>query len=108
MFKRMEDWGNAFWRTLHLMAATHKTKQCNNDMIFNFISAFIMLLPCEQCRSKAQNILDVAAEAELNIALKDNEFLEWTIMFHNAVNMSLGKPIVPVQETAKLYMSSLS
>lgn len=80
------------------MAATSTDTPCDNDTIIHAVKAFVALLPCPVCRIKAQDILNTMM-SQLAVALDQNEFLKWTIEFHNVVNMSIGKPIRDVNQT---------
>ena len=100
-------WGMAYWILLHIIAKylpanskgeiPHEAK-----LIFmDFIRCLQRLLPCEKCRGHmAEQLKNYPIEKYLN---NRQDAFTFTVILHNAVNESLGKPKMDVKKAWMLY-----
>ena len=75
-------WGPSGWTMLHSMAL--EADRIDDSTFPDFVDSYIKHLPCEACKSHAQKYL-------LQWPV-ERPYFDWTVQFHNAVNIRLGKP----------------
>lgn len=84
-------WGSHVWATMHVLAL-------NESKNFGaFLDSLELLLPCKKCQMHFQ-------EYKTKNPLTGNNF-EWTVNFHNAVNIKLGRSTMTVEDARKQWAS---
>lgn len=90
-------WGPEVWRVFHAFAASFPRRPTLSDReaAHRYYRETIPdMLPCERCLSKYTTLLrSNPPETTGRTAL-----FEWTVNFHNIVNMLLHKPQFPLEE----------
>lgn len=93
-------WGPATWDTIHLLCYTAPETLGAAEQLryIAFFKALPYVLPCASC---SQHLLGhyESHPIENAVASRDSLF-EWSVAVHNAVNVMLGKPVMPL-ETAR-------
>jgi hypothetical protein len=70
---------------------------------FRRIWTFVSRLPCAECRDHATRfVLQNPPNLASTYALQ-----AWVWKFHNAVNLRLGKPLIPYEEYQRLYADEI-
>jgi len=83
-------WGPGVWWTIHIQAK-HATDHTKIQNFIKYIKFILPRLPCMKCREHATAYLKQnPIEEYLNMKDKNGLF-EWSRIFHNAVNIRLGK-----------------
>lgn len=98
-----KTWGSHFWNYVHLLAYYYPEEpdESVQKAAFHSVDAWRYLLPCHNCRDGFRAIIkEYPIEKYLN---NRTEFLQWTILAHNAVNKKVGAPELDFQ----LYMNKL-
>jgi len=91
-------WGTGAWRLLHCIAATYPKKPTDVDKkrYENFVRHMGPVLPCRYCRD---HMIDFLKIDPIRPSLVDRQqFMRWTIRFHNSVNTKLGYPTLGIRE----------
>ena len=92
VYNNMTDvWGPPLWKEIHLKSLTYST-----DEFRVFLDSVPGRIPCEKCRRHYN-----AYRAEHPIHNNTN-VLMWGIRFHNAVNLRLGKPVIPAPKAIEI------
>ena len=85
-------WGPLFWGTLHITALgypknpTYSDKKAAKD----FFESLQFLLPCQVCRGHyKEHLKKYPIMPHLD---RRDDLFKYTVMFHNEVNATLGKP----------------
>jgi len=99
-------WGPNAWKHFHFVALAYPEYPTANDKTnyYNFYLYFGKTLPCENC-------IDHYQETFKKIPIKlDNKatLLNWTIDFHNAVNLELNKKIYSYEEAINLINNNFN
>lgn len=76
-----ENWGPAFWKTLHVACLAAASR----DELQQFIDGYKLVIPCGSCRGHFIQIVD---ENPLPVL----EYFKWSVDVHNLVNDRIGKP----------------
>lgn len=100
-------WTACAWRTMHAFAASATTPEERLRFV-RWIHDFAYLLPCpKECRPHMLEFLHSKnPKYDVTRYLKDNvTLLQWTWIFHNAVNKRLGKKEVSFESVKKFYLS---
>lgn len=85
-------WGNAYWVTLHNVAANYPDKPTRTQQtkIKELITGLIENIPCDECKVHAKKYIKIHKIKAKN----KQELSKYLCNFHNNVNERLGKPIV--------------
>ena len=78
-------WGPAAWRLLHELAASPLFKR-----VTPLLDSWTRVLPCATCRQHLADHLKKQDNADM---ITSKGMYEYTVMLHNAVSASLGKPV---------------
>lgn len=99
-------WGPYLWYILHIISfsypeyPTYGDKRLYHDFYVNFKD----LIPCDNCKKHYNQHLH---QHPITPALDTRaDLIKWVIQMHNMVNISLGKPIMSVQEVLNAYHAS--
>jgi hypothetical protein len=92
--------GPGLWIAMHFMAARCKD-EADKITLVKYIRMLTENMGCVWCRQHAKEYIN---EHPLR-ASWDNLF-KWTVVFHNAVNERLKKPIMSLDDAAKIYMGN--
>lgn len=87
--------GNMLWKQLHTQAYNHNGTD-DSAFIANFgkqIPRFMTGCPCNEFWNKWIK--------ENPPRYGVNEYFEWTVKAHNAVNIKLGKPVMSLEDARK-------
>ena len=84
-------WGPPLWKEIHLKSLTLST-----DEFITFLDSLPGKIPCPKCTRHY-----IAYRAEHPIR-KNTNILLWGIRFHNAVNLRLGKPVIPPNKAIEM------
>jgi hypothetical protein len=96
-----KTWGNSVWYFIHFLAI-RQADGTQRVYYKRMMHSLAFLLPCEMCREHLQSHL---RDVPIDGFMSSNERLfEWTVILHNVVNRSLGKPVMGVVEARKLYV----
>jgi hypothetical protein len=90
-------WGPGTWLLLHSISFNYTTKK--RKEVENFLYSLNEVLPCRYCRESMTKHIK-KYPPNLN---SRREFVAWMIDFHNLVNVSLDKPVVPFDEAIAIY-----
>ena len=90
-------WGPGTWLLLHSISFNYTTKK--KKEVENFLYSLNEVLPCRYCRESMTKHIK-KYPPNLN---SRREFVAWMIDFHNLVNVSLDKPVVPFDEAIAIY-----
>ena len=96
-------WGPFFWHTMHISALGYPQQPTYGDKraAKEFYEAFAHLIPCSVCREHyAQNLQKFPLTPHLD---RRDDLFKWTVMIHNEVNKSLGKPVITEAESILFY-----
>lgn len=99
-----ETWGPFFWHTFHLVALGYPSQPSYSDKkaAKEFFESMMYLIPCPACREHYRVFL---GELPITPHLDDGQSLfRWTVVLHNRVNKSLGKPVFSESESRKYYL----
>jgi hypothetical protein len=101
-------WGPRLWRAFHLMANISDRRDIS-ALWRQFLYTSAAALPCAQCKGHFINYLknniivrQINPQTTTGQQFRDSIKTQLRI-FHNAVNIRLGKPIVPADAYAVLY-----
>lgn len=91
--------GPGFWASWHIRTLNY-TKKEEKMLIKKIIEWDIFNFPCMECRGHATEYL-----ARHPIVVDDNPFslFQWTVDFHNIVNMRLGKDFIEYEDAKKMW-----
>lgn len=85
-------WGPICWKMLeHILSAypDNPTRE-EADSMYNFITAFGQVLPCEKCRANFESHLEKYPLSDEVLSSNKNINI-WLINIHNEVNATTGK-----------------
>lgn len=94
-------WGPAAWKFFETAAFGYPDEPSKDEQqaAGDFFGSLVHMLPCEKCKQHfAQNIKNLP----VNVKSRDT-LSRWVVDFHNIVNESLGKPLVPYEQVAARY-----
>jgi hypothetical protein len=91
-------WGPFFWMTIHIVALGYPSKPSYTEKrsAKQFFESLANLIPCPVCREHYKKHITKTPISTYLDSKKD--LFKWTVDLHNAVNMSLGKPMWTVEE----------
>ena len=96
-------WGPFFWHTMHVAALGYPKEPTYTDKkaAKEFYESLQFMLPCGVCREHyARHIQSNPISTFLD---RRADLFRWTIMVHNEVNKTLGKPEMTEQEVMGYY-----
>lgn len=96
-------WGPFFWHTIHITALGYPKSPTYSDKkaAKEFYESLAFLLPCPICREHyATHLQKMPLTPHLD---RREDLFKWTIVLHNEVNASLGKPRVTEAEALMFY-----
>lgn len=99
-------WGPPVWDAIHFVAAGYPVAPTDADVraYGAFFRGLAAVLPCAPCRKHfAEHLERIPPDAPL--AAGRAEAFAWTVAFHNAVNESLHKPALTLEEAHARYFS---
>jgi len=94
--------GPGYWASWHIKSLQADTKERKSEIARN-IAIDISYFPCMKCRNHAKEYIK---GKPLMPAVRSGDPLslfKWTVEFHNAVNLRLGKPMINWQKAEKLW-----
>ena len=91
--------GPGFWASWHIRTLNFTSKE-DQELAKIVIERDIRNFPCMECRGHAMEYL---AKNPINIDGEKYTLFSWTVDFHNAVNMRLGKDYIDIQDAKKLW-----
>lgn len=96
-------WGPFFWHTIHISALGYPSEPTytHKKAAKEFYESLQVMIPCPVCREHYAEHLKLYP---LTPHLDSREDLfKWTVVLHNAVNKSLGKPEYSEQDSIEFY-----
>ena len=92
------EWGNTFWRFLHLISETYSGETKQKDAYSSLFLSLAQLIPCVNCKRDYEDYIQKEQNyTELMNALnhQDNSLLRsFVIKLHNSINSKLGKKVL--------------
>jgi hypothetical protein len=98
-----EVWGPFFWHTIHLVALGYPMdpSMAHKRAAKEFFEGLRFLIPCPICKDHyAQHLEKFPITPHLD---KRVDLYRWTILLHNEVNKTLGKPEYPEAQSIEFY-----
>jgi len=99
-----ESWGPFFWHTIHITALGYPEKptHAHKKAAKEFFESLKLLIPCPICRDHYNTHLE---KYPLTPHLDTRaDLFRWTILLHNEVNKTLGKPAFTESQVIQYYM----
>ena len=96
-------WGPFLWYILHIISFNYPLNPSYADkrIYHDFYVNFKDLIPCANCQKHYRQHLH---SNPITPALDSRaDLVKWVIQMHNLVNISLGKPIMTVEEVIAAY-----
>ena len=97
---------SGIWFCIHIVAKRCKTPEDAEDFI-KFMNIIADTLPCVECRSECKEYMEAhRLEYFKDVTDKYGNFtgiFKWSWMFHNSVNLRLGKPIMDIDTAYDMY-----
>ena len=90
--------GPGYWSSWHTRSITYKTIE-DQTVIKKSIIQDIETYPCGKCKTHAQNFLyrnPIPVDGKMAL-------FEWTVKFHNSVNLLLDKKFIELDEAVKMW-----
>jgi hypothetical protein len=94
-----EVWGPFFWNTIHIAALGYPSNpsHAHKKSAKEFFESLMMLIPCPICRVHYKEHL---AKYPIGPHLdRRTDLFRWTLLLHNEVSKSIGKPVFTEDET---------
>jgi hypothetical protein len=100
-------WGPSSWKSMHYITFGYPeqpSEEVKNNT-YNFFMALQYLLPCEKCRLdyKYHLLKNPLTEEILSSKAK---LTRWLVDIHNAVNISIGKPVLNYEQAKEMYTNT--
>jgi Erv1 / Alr family len=98
-----ETWGPFFWHTIHIVALGYPTNpsHAHKKAAREFFEALVHLIPCPICREHyTKHISTHPIGPHLD---RRSDLFRWTLLLHNEVNKTLGKPPFTEAEVLRHY-----
>lgn len=99
-----ESWGPFFWHTIHITALGYPAKptHAHKKAAKEFYESLKLLIPCPICRDHYNTHLE---KYPLTPHLDTRaDLFRWTILLHNEVSKTLGKPPFTESQVIEYYM----
>ena len=96
-------WGPFLWYILHIISFNYPLNPSYADkrIYHDFYVNFKDLIPCANCQKHYRQHLH---SNPITPALDSRgDLVKWVIQMHNLVNISLGKPVMTVEEVIAAY-----
>ena len=96
-------WGPFFWHTIHIVALGYPSEPTyvHKKAAKEFFESLQVLIPCPVCR---EHYAEHLQKAPLTPHLDSRtDLFKWTVVLHNAVNKSLGKPEFAEHDSIEFY-----
>lgn len=96
-------WGPFFWNTMHIIALGYSSTPTYGDKkaAKEFFESLLFLIPCPICK---KHYTDFLQEMPITPFLDNRSNLfKWTVMLHNKVNQTLGKPQFTESDSINYY-----
>ena len=101
-------WGSCAWAFIHYIALGYPENPTARDVddYMAFFSSLAGVLPCKACR---EHLFDHMIDMPPDQALRSGrgELFQWTVDLHNAVNISLNKPIRSASDMQVYYTTQI-
>lgn len=101
-----EYYGPGYWNMIHKQAFDIKNSKREDEFIIEIKKKFIAF-PCKSCSDEALKYLRNNDISKMkNIKLDNGKLIGmfyWTFVFHNVVNLKLGKPQMDFEIALTLY-----
>ena len=96
-------WGPQFWFILHIISFEYPENptEIDKNIYYSFYSSLRDILPCEMCKKHYREFLH--KHPLMPFLDKKADFIQWVIDIHNQVNISLGKPVLSLDEVLDIY-----
>lgn len=96
-------WGPFFWHTIHITALGYPSQPTytHKKAAKEFYESLSILIPCPICREHfAEHLKAYPITPHLD---SRTDLFKWTVVLHNAVNKTLGKPEFSEQDSIAFY-----
>lgn len=96
-------WGPFFWHTIHITALGYPSEPnyVHKKAAKEFYESLQVLIPCPICREHfAEHLTKFPITPHLD---SRSDLFKWTVVLHNAVNKSLGKPEFSEHDSIEFY-----
>lgn len=101
-------WGPHVWAAIHIICLGAPEVFQGNDHLsyFKFFDSLPYVLPCEKCREHLKQHME---KNPIDAALSGGRstLFSWSVKLHNAVNRSLNKPEMSVEDARRHWNSVL-
>jgi len=98
-----EVWGPFFWHTIHIVALGYPStpSYAHKKAAKEFYESLKILIPCPACRDHySAHVEKYPISPHLD---RNTDLFRWTLLLHNEVNKSLGKPAFTESQVLKDY-----
>ena len=105
MAQKPLGWGKPFWLTIHYVALGYPDDPTPSERAAYkaFFHGIPGVLPCSKCRP---HFSEVIARIPIEPYLSDSKALfTWTVLVHNEVNRSVGKPTWDVEHARATFLT---
>ncbi len=99
--------GPGAWFVIHVMALD-ATTLAKKRSFYNMMEAVVPKIQCTKCRGHAIEYLEKYPPKKTMFSThegQDVSMFRWSWVFHNRVNVRLGKPIIPFEQAYNIYMN---
>lgn len=96
----MQNVLTGIWYTIHSMALFSTSRE-KMEFYVEYINYLSNNFPCTKCIIHFKNYIKNNNPSKY-FNVKDGLF-KWSVEFHNAVNVRLGKPVITLAEAYKIY-----
>lgn len=94
--------GPGYWAAWHIKSLQADGKEKKSEVARN-IAIDIAYFPCMKCRTHAKEYVKSKPLMPAVRSLDKLSLFKWTVDFHNAVNLRLGKPMINWQQAEKMW-----
>ena len=105
--------GRIYWNIIHssMFLFDNNPDEYNYEFVYNYIFLFIHTIPCKRCRYHAITYFNnFPPKLYYNISIYYNNniinnrsLLYWSFLFHNHVNLKIGKDYFPFNQLIEKY-----
>lgn len=104
----MMFWAHSFWKFIHFLGFIiwkfYATNLVYQQHVYDFYMSLDVLVPCPRCTPHCIAYLQNTPPPKPSDNLDDAEnFMRWTIVFHNAVSERIGKKVYDVEYVMHQY-----